>query len=578
LRLGDFALKNASHDLSVIQYGGTMTNGARKPGKQQILQLLHRAMDHLNLGVTITSLDGKILYTNQAEARMHGYEISDLVGKDARIFAPRDLWKGITLDQAREISSWRRESVNIRKDGTVFPVQIVSDVIADDDGNPQAVITICDDITDRTSSFAAYYDPLTGLPNRTLFMDRLGRSVKRTKRRTDYLFALLYIDLDQFKAVNDASGRDIGDRLLVACARRIEASLRFGDTVAHLGGDEFTVLLEDIRAVKDATFVADRIQQHLALPFNINDQDFYISASIGIAKGSSGYDRPEDILHDSNTAMYRAKVQGKNRYELFDDSMLTRSMALLPLELNLRRAMENQELRVEYQPIYSLESTKLEGCEAFLRWQHPERGLVFPEEFVPLAEETGMMASIGEWLLQQSCAQVKNWQDTIPELKLCIRVTAAETMQHSWIRTLSRILEQTGIPPSTLEIQISEPALMQNAEKITPLLDEVRKKGVQISISDYGSGHSSLEYMQRFQINSLKLDRAFLRDITQNKLQESVATAMITLAHSLRIRIAAEDVESEEQLAFLRWHHCDAAQGPLFSPPVPAEDFVKLLT
>jgi diguanylate cyclase (GGDEF)-like protein/PAS domain S-box-containing protein len=554
-----------------------MTNGRRKPGKQQILQLLHRAMDHLNLGVTITRLDGKILYTNPEEARMHGYEISDLVGKDARIFAPRDLWKAITADEAREISSWRRESINIRRDGTVFPVQIVSDVIADEGGNPEAVITICEDITDRTSTFAAYYDVLTGLPNRTLFMDRLGRSVKRTKRRTDYLFALLYIDLDQFKAVNDASGRDIGDRLLVACARRIEASLRFGDTVAHLGGDEFAVLLEDIHAVKDATFVADRIQQHLALPFNINDQDFYVSASIGIAKGSSGYDRPEDLLHDSNTAMYRAKVQGRNRYELFDDSMLTRVMALLPLELNLRRAIENQELRVEYQPVYSLESGKLEGCEALLRWHHPERGLVFPEEFVPVAEETGMMASVGEWLLQQSCTQLKTWQKTNPNLKLSIRATAAETMQHGWIRTLARILEQTGIHPSTLEIQISEPALMQNAEKMAPLLDEVRKKDVQISISDYGSGHSSLEYLKRFQVNSLKLDRAFLRDITQNKLQESVATSMITLAHSLRIRIVAEDVESEDQLAFLRWHHCDAAQGPLFSPPVPPEDFAKLL-
>ncbi|MCI0411659.1 EAL domain-containing protein [bacterium] len=555
-----------------------MAKGARKPGKQEVLQLLHRAMDYLNLGVTITSLDGKILYTNQAEAKMHGYEISDLMGKDARIFAPRDLWKGITVDEAREISSWRRESVNIRQDGSIFPVQIISDVIADENGNPQAVITVCEDITDKASLFTAYYDALTGLPNRMLFMDRLGRSVKRTKRRTDYLFALLYIDLDEFKAVNDASGRNIGDRLLVACARRIEASLRFGDTVAHVGGDEFVVLLEDIHAVKDATFVADRVQQHLALPFNINDQDFYVSASIGIAKGSSGYDRPEDILHDANTAMYRAKVLGRNRYELFDDSMLTRAMALLPLELNLRRAIENQELQVEYQPIYSLETGKLEGCEAFLRWHHPERGVVFPEEFVPVAEETGMMAAVGEWLLQKSCNQMKTWHETNPQLKLCSRVTGAEAMQHGWIRTLTRILEQTGISPASLELQINETALMQNAEKMAPILDEVRKKGVQLSISDYGSGHSSLEYLKRFQINSLKLDRAFLRDITQNKQQESVATAMITLAHSLRIRIVAEDVETEDQLAFLRWHHCDAAQGPFFSPPVPAEEFTKLLT
>ncbi len=555
-----------------------MTKRVRKPGKQQIPQLLHRAMDHLNLGVTITNLDGKILYTNHAEASMHGYEISDLIGQDARIFAPRDLWKGITSNQAKDLSSWQRESVNIRQDGSVFPVQIISDVITDETGNPQAVITICEDITEKRSSFAAYYDVLTGLPNRTLFMDRLGRSVKRTKRRTDYLFALVYIDLDRFKAVNDSSGREVGDRLLVACARRIEASLRFGDTVAHLGGDEFAVLLEDIRTVKDAAFVADRIQQHLALPFNINDQDFFISASMGISKGSSGYDRPEDILRDANTAMFRAKVHGRGRYEIFDESMLTRAMALLPLEISLRRAIENQELQVEYQPIYSLGSGKLEGCEAFLRWHHPERGIVYPEEFLTIAEETGMMAAVGEWMLQKACENIKVWQQMVPQLKLSVRVTGSEWRQQGWLRALTRILEQTNMEPAALDLHISETAFMQDLEKLPPILDEIRKKRVELSICDYGSGHSSLEYLKRFQVNSVKLDRGFLRDITNNSMEESVARAMIALAHSLKIRVVADGIENEEQLDFLRWHHCDSAQGELFGPPVSADQFKELLT
>ena len=554
-----------------------MARPARTPGKKQIPQLLQRGIDHLNLGVTITNLDGKILYTNQAEARMHGYEVSDLIGQDARIFAPRDTWKGITADQARELSSWQRESVNVRKDGSVFPVQIISDVIAGKSGDPQAVITICEDLTEKRSSFAAYYDLLTGLPNRVLFMDRLGRSVKRTKRRNDYLFALMYVDLDKFKAVNDSAGRDAGDRLLIACARRIEASLRFGDTVAHLGGDEFAVLLEDIHSIQDAAFVADRIQQHLALPFNINDQDFFLGASIGIAKGASGYDRPEDILRDANTAMYRAKVLGRGRYDVFDESMLTRAMALLPLEISLRRAIENQELQIEYQPVYSLQSGKVEACEAFLRWHHPERGIVFPEEFVAVAQETGMMGAVGEWMLQRACTQLRTWQTVLPELRLFVPVSAAEITQQGWLRILKRVVEQTNIDPATLEIQISETTLMQDVERLAAVLEEIGKQGVRISISDYGNGHSSLETLRRFHINSMKLDRAFLREITRNTMEESVATAMIALAHSLKIRILADGVDTEEQLDFLRWHHCDAAQGELFGPAVSPDEFTKLL-
>ena len=549
-----------------------MGKQGRKPGKQQILQLLHRAMDHLNLGVTITNLDGKILYTNQAEARMHGYEISDLIGQDARIFAPRDLWKAISTNQARELSSWQRESVNIRRDGSVFPVQILSDVILDDIGNPQAVIAICEDISDKQSSRAILYDPLTGLPNRTLLVDRLGRSVKRTKRRTDYLFAVLYIDLDRFKTVNDSSGRETGDRLLVACSRRIESSVRFGDTVAYVGGDEFVLLLEDIHAIHDATFVADRIQQHLALPFNIHNQDFFITASVGIAKGSSGYDRPEDMLRDANAAMYRAKVQGRGRYELFDQTMSTRAMAVLPLEIGLRRAIEKQELQLEYQPFYSLDSGEIEGCEAFLRWHHPERGIVYPEEFIAVADQSGMIAVVQEWILENACTQLKFWQKSNPNLKLCLRITPAELLQAGWLRSTTRIVDHLQVNPTTLEFHISEVALLQNMEKLSPVLDELRKKEIGISICDYGSGHSSLEYLKRFHVNSLKLDRGFLRDIMNNSLEESVATAMITLAHSMKIRVVADGVENEEQVDFLRWHHCDAAQGAIFSPPLPPQE------
>jgi diguanylate cyclase (GGDEF)-like protein/PAS domain S-box-containing protein len=554
-----------------------MAKGVRKPGKLQINKLLHSAIENLNLGVTITDLDGKILYTNPAEARMHGYFVEDLIGKDARIFAPRDLWKGISPEQVKQISSWSRESVNIRQDGTIFPVQIVSDLILDPSGAPHGVITLCEDITEKRSSYAAFYDPLTDLPNRMLFMDRLGRSVKRTKRRTDYIFAVIYADLDRFKSINDSCGYETGDRLLVACSRRIESCLRFGDTVAHVGGDEFAILLEDIRTAKDATFVAERIQQHLELPFNINNQDLSVSASMGIAKGSSGYDRPEDLLRDANIAMYRAKILGRNRYEVFDHTMQTRAMALLPLELSLRRAIEKNEMQLVYQPVYSIDSQKLEACEVFLRWHHPERGIVDPEDFVPVAEEIGVMAAVGEWLLRTACKQVKAWQEKTPDLKLLISVTTAQLEQNNWIRVLTQILEDTGLDPGSLELLISETTLMRDGDKILPLLNEIRKRRMHVSIRDYGTGHSSLEYLKRFEINSLKLDRGFLHDMIRNRMEESVGVAMITLAHSARIRVIADGVENDEQLSFLKWHHCDAALGNLFSPPLSADEFTKLL-
>jgi diguanylate cyclase (GGDEF)-like protein len=410
-----------------------------------------------------------------------------------------------------------------------------------------------------------------------LFMDRLGRSVKRTKRRPDYVFAVIYADLDRFKSINDSCGYETGDRLLIACSRRFESCLRFGDTVAHIGGDEFAILLEDIRTAKDVTFVAERIQQHLALPFNINDQDLSISASMGIAKGSSGYDRPEDLLRDANTAMYRAKILGRNRYEIFDHTMQTRAMALLPLELSLRRAIENNEMHLVYQPVYTIDSQKMEGCEVFLRWHHPERGVVYPEEFVPVAEETGMMAGVGEWLLQSACNQMKLWQEKSPDLKLLISVTGAELNQSDWIHTLTRILNETNLNPEHLELLIGEKTMMRDGDKIHPLLDEIRKQGIRVSIRDYGTGHSSLEFLKRFQISSLKLDRGFLHDMIRNRMDESVGIASLTLAHDAKIRVIADGVENGEQLSFLKWHRCDSGQGDFFSPPLSADDFAKLL-
>jgi diguanylate cyclase (GGDEF)-like protein/PAS domain S-box-containing protein len=426
----------------------------------------------------------------------------------------------------------------------------------------------------------AFHDSLTSLPNRSLFTDLLARSIGRARRRADYHFALLFLDIDRFKVVNDSLGHMIGDQLLVAIARRLERCVRPGDTVARLGGDEFTVLLDDITDASDATRVADRIQRELQLPFNISGQEVFTSASIGIALSKSGYERPDDLLRDADIAMYRAKALGKARYEMFDAEMHALAVSQLQLETDLRRALDREEFRVHYQPIYSLSHGKILGFEALVRWQHPQRGSILPEEFVAAAEETGLIVLIGRTVLREACRQLHEWQvqfhsDT--PLSMSVNLSAKQFRQPDLAEHIARSLTAWDLPPSSLRLEITESTIIENVQSAAETLVRLRELGVRIDLDDFGTGYSSLSYLHKFEMDAIKVDRSFVMNIGEHGENSEIVRTIVNMAHNLGMDVIAEGVERPEQAAILRSLGCELVQGHLYSPPLTAEAARNLL-
>ena len=425
----------------------------------------------------------------------------------------------------------------------------------------------------------AFHDALTSLPNRALFTDLLARCIGRSRRREDYAFALLFLDIDRFKVVNDSLGHLIGDQLLIAIARRLERCLRPGDTVARLGGDEFTVLLDDITDVSDATRIADRIQRELNLPFTLSGQEVFTSASIGIALSTTGYERPDDLLRDADIAMYRAKALGKQRYEVFDAEMHARAVSQLQLETDLRRALDREEFRIHYQPIFSIVTGKVTGFEALVRWQHPQRGTVLPDEFVEVAEETGLIVTIGRAVLREACRQLREWQLQYPqhELTMSVNLSAKQFRQPDLVDHIARVLTAWDLAPSSLRLEITETAIIENAQAAVEALGRLRQLGVWVDLDDFGTGYSSLSYLHRFDLDALKIDRSFIARIGEAGENSEIVRTIVNLARGLGMDVVAEGVERPEQLAILRTLGCEKVQGYLFSPPLATEAVRSLL-
>ncbi|HYY98953.1 MAG TPA: EAL domain-containing protein, partial [Pyrinomonadaceae bacterium] len=450
---------------------------------------------------------------------------------------------------------------------------------------PLHLIFQIQDITDRKRAeeqllHDAFHDALTGLPNRALFMDHVKMAIQRSRRSGDRLFAALFLDLDRFKIVNDSLGHMVGDQLLVGIAHRLEACLRPGDTVARLGGDEFTILLEDLSENEDAIDVARRVQEAVTQPFNIGGHEVFTTASIGIALSTTGYERAEDLLRDADTAMYRAKMQGKKRHVVFDKAMHDRAMELLQLETDLRRAIQRREFFLHYQPIVSLETGKVASFEALVRWRHPERGLVMPGEFITVAEETGLIIPLGQWVLGEACRQMREWQKHYKideDVTVSVNLSSRQFSQADLTEQVASVLRETGLPAHSLKLEITESMVMENIDTAIDMLTQLRNLGVGISIDDFGTGYSSLSYLHRFPIDTLKIDRSFVTQMTDNTENAEIVRTIVTLARSLGMNVIAEGVETAAQLTQLRDLGCDFGQGYLFSKAVGAPAALDLV-
>lgn len=452
------------------------------------------------------------------------------------------------------------------------------------DGKIAGAFFIFSDISERKDyenrlTTQALRDNLTGLPNRVLFMDRLNRAMERQKRNPGYRFAVLMIDLDSFKRVNDTLGHQAGDSLLKEVANRLTRGLRAIDTVARMGGDEFAIILEDFHTNRQAIDIAHRLLNDVRQPMQIQDREIQVSASIGIVLRTSHYQSPDEMIRDADICMYRSKEMGKNQFKIFSKSMYEKVLQAVEMENDLRRALVNEEFELFFQPIFTVSTGHLRGFEALVRWNHPRHGLLTPGSFIPLAEEAGLVSDIGKWVLSQGCRTLVRWQameaEQMPYLSL--NLSPKDFLQPNLASDIAALLQQTRLDPSHLKLEITETAVMDNPEQTTSKLEKLQKLGVQIAMDDFGTGYSSLSYLQRLPIDILKIDRSFVQTMLENPSNLEIIKAIIGLGKILDLRIVAEGVETQDQLQILQDLGCDLAQGYLLGRPMPLESAEELL-
>lgn len=684
-------------------------NTGRHKAEEALVPLM-KAVDIMQLGVTITDMQRKILYTNIADARMHGYEVEELIGRDVRIFGPASSHKDLMPEDVQNMTNWSRECVNCRKDGSVFPVRVTSDIVREvRDGvlSNIAIVATCEDISERKSSeealrlrqrviesssngimitdtsgpgnpiiyvnpafgritgydaqdtlgrsmhfllgedqeqvefmeihaalheqregnavlrnyrkdgslfwndlsvspvldetgsvahfvwvindvtereqheelleYQANHDALTGLPNRNLLADRITQSLANA-HRYDMPVAVLFIDLDNFKFVNDSLGHALGDRMLIIQADRLHKSIRSGDTVARYGGDEFVVVISNLEKSEDAALVAQHIQELVSRPFTIDGHEFGITCSIGISLYPKDGHDVDSLLKNADAAMYRAKEQSRNSFQFYTSEMNDRVVERMVIERHLRHALELGQLEMHYQPQVELTNGRIIGVEALLRWHSPSLGAVSPSRFIPLAEETGLIVPIGEWVLKTCCEQNKAWQDAgLTPLTISVNISARQLQKKDLSGDIAAILRESGLKPRFLELEIVESMVMKDVESAMVIMTELKSLGIQLAMDDFGTGYSSLSYLKRFPFDRLKIDLSFVRDILSDPESASIARTIIAMAHNLNLRAIAEGVETKEQLEYLRLHGCDEIQGYYVSRPVNAQEFEALL-
>ncbi|HFE37706.1 MAG TPA: bifunctional diguanylate cyclase/phosphodiesterase [Gammaproteobacteria bacterium] len=541
--------------------------------------------EHTTDLITKYSSDGVCTYASPTAAKILGYHPEELLGKTVfHFFHPEDLkskrrFFTKLLDKPKDSICYRVR----RKDDTYIWLETTSKAVIDgDSGETLEIIAVSRDITERKETeerllYLANYDSLTGLPNRALFRDRLRRSVARAQRNETKV-ALFFIDLDRFKTINDSLGHHAGDQLLRSVSRRLKQYARKGDTIARLGGDEFTIILEGIKDPEDASIVAEKILELMEPSFKLDGHQIVVSPSIGITIFPDDADDMRSLLKNADTAMYRSKDRGGNCFQFYTSDMNAKAYEYLVLEHDLRHALEREEFRLYFQPQIDLHTQNIIGVEALLRWQHPERGLLNPEEFIPFAEETGLVEPIGQWVLKNACEQAKRWQNTgLPAVRVAVNLSMRQFVAENFVGQVASILEDTNLPAQYLELELTERFLARDVNQAEEILRDLHGLGVQLSIDDFGTGYSSLSYLKRYPLNTLKIDKSFVRDISTENDGGIIVEAIIAMGQSLKLNVIAEGVETDEQTCFLRGRGCDWVQGYLFSVPLCANEIVLWL-
>ncbi|MDP1665131.1 MAG: bacteriohemerythrin [Methylobacter sp.] len=581
------ALPQQQADGSVIWHG-FITDITKHKQTEVELRIAATAFE-LQDAMLVTDANNVILKVNQAFTRITGYSADEVIGKKPNLLSSgqhdktfySSMWESINRTDA-----WQGEIWNRRKNGEMFPEWLIITAVKEHDKKNEQVNNYVASFSDITSRKAAeeeikqlaFYDPLTQLPNRRLLQERLKHSID-VERRDGKRLALLMLDLDRFKAVNDSLGHLAGDELLQQVAVRISTRLRDVDMVARLGGDEFVVLLEDIAHAEDAARVAAEIIFVLSKPFQLTQSnDVQIGASIGISLYPEHGASYEMLMDHADAALYQAKDQGRGCYAYFSEDQTLAARERIALETRLRRAIEQEELRVFYQPQVDIASGRIVGAEALVRWQDPTEGLIPPLRFIPIAEETGLILEIGAWVLRETCRQGRLWLDAgLPPLTLAVNVSPQQFRRGDISASVATALNETGFPAEYLELEMTESGLMENQDNVMALLNKLRAQGIRLAIDDFGTGFSSLAYLKHFPLDVLKIDKSFIDDIPHLQDDMEIAATIIAMGHILGFKVLAEGVETQEQLAFLREKNCDSYQGYIKSPPVPAEAFVLLL-
>ena len=532
-------------------------------------------------GIGILDARLEFIYVNDALAKLFGYPSpQQLIGRSiCDLYDPPEQVRVITsvVPLVHQRGRWRGEATGARHDGSTFPLEI--SLTATDGGGMVCVVR---DVTERTYAeeqikHLAYHDALTTLPNRLLFKDRVTVAISHAQRH-DSRAAILFLDLDRFKVINDSLGHSIGDQLLQSVAARVQSCVRDSDTVARLGGDEFTLLLPDLGLGEDAALVAQKILEAVRYPFHIEGREFYITTSIGISVFPEDGTDAEALIKSADTAMYQAKEQGRDNYQLFNAAVNAKALQRIAIEHGLRRSLSHNELAVHYQPIFDFRTGRITGIEALMRWTDPELGPIPPATFIPLAEAIGVMIPMGTWALRTACVQAKEWHVAgFNTLSLAVNLSVVQLQQPDLTDLVREILAETSFPPRLLELEITESSAMLNPEMSIKTLYELKKLGIRISLDDFGTGHSSLAYLRRFPIDTLKIDQSFVHDITKDPDTAAIVTAIIAMGHSLRLKVIAEGVEFTDQATFLKNHNCDQMQGYLINVPMPAEELFAVL-